>query len=156
MNIASGCPIFIRIEHLTEWRLCERWLNIPSSGGRYFRPPKDHPMKTLMNSNLKMSNSVDWNKFWCWHLPSAINLNWPGNKTTTVIKSFCYIFVWLWFCKIVVGKYNWTDMQKIYRVSTGHRLVDVDRSHYSQHYCFNYRTFPSYISVFVPHIQKWT
>ena len=67
MNIASGCPMFIRIEHLTEWRLCERWLNIPSSGDWYFRPPKDHPMKTLMNSNLKMNNSVDWNKFWCWH-----------------------------------------------------------------------------------------
>ena len=155
MNIASGCPMFIRIEHLTEWTLCERWLNIPSSGGRYFRPPKDHPMKTLMNSNLKMNNSVDWNKFWCWHLPSAINLNWPGNKTTTVIKSFCYILVWLWFCKIVVGKYNWTDMQKNLEYQliigwwmwTGVIILNI---------IVSTRTYPSYILVVVPHIQKWT
>ena len=32
-----------------EWRICKRWLNIRSSSSRYFTPPKDHSMKTLMN-----------------------------------------------------------------------------------------------------------
>ena len=36
-----------------EWKLWERWLNIRTSVGGYFGPPKDHLMKALRNSNLK-------------------------------------------------------------------------------------------------------
>ena len=100
----------IRMPHVysdrtpAEWRLCEKWLNIPSSGSWYFRPPKDHLMKTLMNSNL--------NEQLC-------ALKWILVLTPPYIATAISFIVWIdpgtkllyTSCDFVKKKksYNWTD-----------------------------------------------
>ena len=53
---------------------------------------------------FKMSNSVHWNKFWCWHLP--IYLQQLASLFELAQEQILLLYTVI---EIVMGKHNWTD-----------------------------------------------